>query len=142
MQFYNLYITLLYTVFCLSITQNILKFISAASKGWSCYKSYICLTVKINQPSDGCAEQVSIPSQRRYVNYWEKVLSFPKRLRQAPPDVNLPEPVSRELIRIRLYDTQNVDSVFCVVSELQNVSQINWREWVFSRWNVLEYGCF
>lgn len=66
-------------------------------------------------------EGVSIPSQRRYVNYWEKLLSFPKSLHHGPPDVKLPKPVTRELITIRLYDTQHVNSVFCVVSELQNV---------------------
>ncbi|CAK9162966.1 unnamed protein product [Ilex paraguariensis] len=66
-------------------------------------------------------EGVSIPSQRRYVGYWERVLSFPKGVHHGPPDVNLPEPCSRELRRVRLYDTVNIDSVFCVVSELQNI---------------------
>lgn len=74
-----------------------------------------------NQRTNGSAEQVSIPSQRRYVGYWEKVLSYPRGL-QHPPEVNLPKPVSRELLSIRLYDTKNVESVFCVVSELQSVS--------------------
>ncbi|KAL3525883.1 hypothetical protein ACH5RR_014255 [Cinchona calisaya] len=68
-------------------------------------------------------EGVSIPSQRRYVNYWESLLSLPERLHHGPPDVNLPQPVSRELIRIRLYDTQNVNSLFCVVSEMQKVPE-------------------
>lgn len=36
--------------------------------------------------------------------------------------MTLPKPVNRELRRIRLYDTNNVQSVFYVVSELQNVS--------------------
>ncbi|XP_019157032.1 PREDICTED: phosphatidylinositol 3,4,5-trisphosphate 3-phosphatase and protein-tyrosine-phosphatase PTEN1 [Ipomoea nil] len=64
---------------------------------------------------------VSIPSQRRYVEYWEKVLSFPDRVDRGLPDVNLPKPCARELRRIRLYDTVNVDSIFFVVSELQNI---------------------
>nr|GLL26575.1 phosphatidylinositol 3,4,5-trisphosphate 3-phosphatase and protein-tyrosine-phosphatase PTEN1 [Ipomoea trifida] len=67
------------------------------------------------------ALQVSIPSQRRYVGYWEKVLSFPDSVDRGIPDVNLPKPCSRELRRIRLYDTVNVDSIFFVVSQLQNV---------------------
>ncbi|KAI5665695.1 hypothetical protein M9H77_15548 [Catharanthus roseus] len=64
-------------------------------------------------------EGVSIPSQRRYVGYWEKLLSFPKG---GIPNVTLPKPVNRELRRIRLYDTNNVQSVFYVVSELQNIA--------------------
>ncbi|KAK2987860.1 hypothetical protein RJ640_025627, partial [Escallonia rubra] len=67
-------------------------------------------------------EGVSIPSQRRYVGYWEKVLSFPKGVNRCPPKVSLPKPCSRELRRIRLYDTVNIESVFFVVSELQEVS--------------------
>ncbi|KAK9040413.1 hypothetical protein V6N11_015574 [Hibiscus sabdariffa] len=65
-------------------------------------------------------EGVSIPSQRRYVGYWEKMLSFPKGI-GIPPDVNLPQPCSRELQRIRLYDTVNTNAVFFVVSELQEI---------------------
>ncbi|WZZ04887.1 hypothetical protein YC2023_090808 [Brassica napus] len=41
---------------------------------------------------------------------------------EMPPEVKLPQEHSRELLRIRLYDTVNVDSVFFVVSELQEVS--------------------
>ncbi|KAF8077300.1 hypothetical protein N665_1048s0006 [Sinapis alba] len=64
---------------------------------------------------------VSIPSQRRYVKYWSNLLSFSKRIGNRPPEVILPQENSRELLRIRLYDTVNVDSVFFVVSELQEV---------------------
>lgn len=64
-------------------------------------------------------EGVSIASQRRYVGYWSKILNFPRGVDAGPPDVNLPQPCSRELRRIRLYDTVNTDSVFFVVSELQ-----------------------
>lgn len=66
-------------------------------------------------------EGVSIPSQLRYVGYWEKILSFPKGLDQGPPEVKLPKPCSRELQRVRLYDTVNTDSVFFVVSEVQEI---------------------
>lgn len=65
--------------------------------------------------------QVSIPSQRRYVGYWESILSSPGGNTNGPPDVNLPKPCSRELWRIRLYDMVNVDTVFFVVSEMQEV---------------------
>ncbi|KAL6994160.1 Phosphoric monoester hydrolase [Sarracenia purpurea var. burkii] len=67
-------------------------------------------------------EGVSIPSQRRYVGYWENVLSFPRGVDYGLPIVNLPKPCSRELLRIRLYDTVNIRAVFFVVSELQEVS--------------------
>ncbi|WRX22341.1 Dual specificity phosphatase [Theobroma cacao] len=66
-------------------------------------------------------EGVSIPSQRRYVGYWENILSFPRGVRNGLPDVNLPPPCSRELRRIRLYDTIATTSVFFVVSELQEI---------------------
>ncbi|KAL6990422.1 Phosphoric monoester hydrolase [Sarracenia purpurea var. burkii] len=66
-------------------------------------------------------EGVSIPSQRRYVGYWENVLSFPRGVDYGLPIVNLPKPCSRELLRIRLYDTVNIRAVFFVVSELQEV---------------------
>ncbi|KAF8378762.1 hypothetical protein HHK36_030111 [Tetracentron sinense] len=66
-------------------------------------------------------EGVSIPSQRRYVGYWSKVLSFPSGVENRP-DVNLPQPCSRELRRIRLYDTVDINSVFFVVSEMQEFS--------------------
>ncbi|XP_028061635.1 phosphatidylinositol 3,4,5-trisphosphate 3-phosphatase and protein-tyrosine-phosphatase PTEN1-like [Camellia sinensis] len=66
-------------------------------------------------------EGVSIPSQRRYVGYWENTLSIPRGVDHGPPSVNSPEPCSRELVRIRLYDMVNTGSVFFVVSELQEV---------------------
>ncbi|KDP27203.1 hypothetical protein JCGZ_19902 [Jatropha curcas] len=65
---------------------------------------------------------VSIPSQRRYVGYWGSVLAFPNGIGNGPPKVSLPQPCSRELRRIRLYDTVNTDSIFFVVSELQEIS--------------------
>ncbi|XP_023528284.1 phosphatidylinositol 3,4,5-trisphosphate 3-phosphatase and protein-tyrosine-phosphatase PTEN1-like isoform X3 [Cucurbita pepo subsp. pepo] len=66
-------------------------------------------------------EGVSIPSQRRYVGYWAKCLSFPKGVYNGSPEVKLPIPCRRELQRIRLYDTVNTESIFFVVSELQEV---------------------
>uniref|UniRef100_A0A2N9GZ33 Phosphatidylinositol-3,4,5-trisphosphate 3-phosphatase n=1 Tax=Fagus sylvatica TaxID=28930 RepID=A0A2N9GZ33_FAGSY len=66
-------------------------------------------------------EGVSIPSQRRYVGYWENILSFPMGIPNGQPDVNLPKPCSRELWRIRLYDMVNIDTVFFVVSEMQEI---------------------
>ncbi|XP_075651881.1 phosphatidylinositol 3,4,5-trisphosphate 3-phosphatase and protein-tyrosine-phosphatase PTEN1 [Castanea sativa] len=66
-------------------------------------------------------EGVSIPSQRRYVGYWESILSSPGGNTNGLPDVNLPKPCSRELWRIRLYDMVNVDTVFFVVSEMQEI---------------------
>ncbi|KAI4366700.1 hypothetical protein MLD38_022545 [Melastoma candidum] len=66
-------------------------------------------------------EGVSIPSQRRYVGYWATTLSFPQGPGNGPPNVSLPPPCSRELRRIRLYDTVNTQSVFFVISELQEI---------------------
>ncbi|KAI3927407.1 hypothetical protein MKX01_027638 [Papaver californicum] len=67
-------------------------------------------------------EGVSIASQRRYVGYWSKIANFPRGVDNGPPEVILPQPCSRELLRVRLYDTVNTDSVFFVLSELQQVS--------------------
>ncbi|KAL2329910.1 hypothetical protein Fmac_017491 [Flemingia macrophylla] len=66
---------------------------------------------------------VSIPSQRRYVTYWERILSnsVPMGTGNGPRYVNLPQPCSRELRRIRLYDTVNIDSIFFVISELHEI---------------------
>ncbi|KAK7340597.1 hypothetical protein VNO77_21304 [Canavalia gladiata] len=66
-------------------------------------------------------EGVSIPSQRRYVAYWESLLAIPRRTENGPVIVNLPQPCSRELRRIRLYDTINIDPIFFVVSELHEI---------------------
>lgn len=61
---------------------------------------------------------VTIPSQRRYVQYWQKCLSYPEG---CPPEVNLPKPSSRELRRIRIHDAKNIESIFFVLSELQEI---------------------
>ncbi|GER45814.1 calcium/lipid-binding (CaLB) phosphatase, partial [Striga asiatica] len=66
-------------------------------------------------------EGVSIASQRRYVEYWEKIVSLTKGVNTIPPFIKLPKPCSRELQHIRLYDTVNINQVFVVVSELQKV---------------------
>ncbi|XP_010528377.1 PREDICTED: phosphatidylinositol 3,4,5-trisphosphate 3-phosphatase and protein-tyrosine-phosphatase PTEN1 [Tarenaya hassleriana] len=64
---------------------------------------------------------VSIPSQRRYVKYWSDSLRFPRGVGNRLPEVKLPLQHSRELRRIRLYDTANIDAVFFVVSEQQEI---------------------
>ncbi|GAB4831710.1 Phosphatidylinositol 3,4,5-trisphosphate 3-phosphatase and protein-tyrosine-phosphatase pten1 [Ancistrocladus abbreviatus] len=66
-------------------------------------------------------EGVSIPSQRRYVGYWANVLSLDNRPNYGPPEVDLPKPCSRELRRIRLYDTKT-NAIFFVVLQLQEVA--------------------
>lgn len=67
--------------------------------------------------------QVTIASQQRYVRYWYEILTFPRGLHNGPPNVNVPQPISRELRRIRVYDAVNIKSVFFVVSELEEVTQ-------------------
>ncbi|XXG81273.1 hypothetical protein AAC387_Pa09g1948 [Persea americana] len=64
---------------------------------------------------------VSIASQLRYVRYWSEMLTFPREMHNGPPNVSLPQPTSRELRRIRVYDAVNTKSVFFVVSELEEV---------------------
>ncbi|XP_010258182.1 PREDICTED: phosphatidylinositol 3,4,5-trisphosphate 3-phosphatase and protein-tyrosine-phosphatase PTEN1 [Nelumbo nucifera] len=82
-------------------------------------------------------EGVSIASQLRYVEYWSKILTFPRGVGNGPPDVNLPQPCSRELRRIRLYDTVNTDSVFFVISEVQEIPGQLYRPYV----EVCRNGC-
>lgn len=65
--------------------------------------------------------KVSIPSQRRYVGYWASILTIPRGIQTGCMDVKLPKSVSRQLLRIRLYDTVNINSVFFVASELHEV---------------------
>ncbi|THG17892.1 hypothetical protein TEA_019490 [Camellia sinensis var. sinensis] len=80
-----------------------------------------CATLVLIATQHQTLAAVSIPSQRRYVGYWENTLSIPRGVDHGPPSVNSPEPCSRELVRIRLYDMVNTGSVFFVVSELQEV---------------------
>ncbi|CAI9276939.1 unnamed protein product [Lactuca saligna] len=68
--------------------------------------------------------QVMIPSQRRYVNYWHKSLTFSDG---CLPEVNLPKPCSKVIKRIRLFDTKTIESVFFVVSEMQEVAGQRYR---------------
>ncbi|KAH6774564.1 Calcium/lipid-binding phosphatase [Perilla frutescens var. hirtella] len=72
-------------------------------------------------------EGVSIASQRRYVEYWEKTLSFDQGVDRASPYVNMPQPCTRELQHIRLYDTVNINQIFVVVSELQEIPEQRYR---------------
>ena len=51
------------------------------------------------------------------------MLTFPREVHNGPPNVSLPQPTSRELRRIRVYDAVNTKSVFFVVSELEEVNQ-------------------
>ena len=78
-------------------------------------------------PNDG---QVTIPSQRRYVHYWQKCLSFPDG---CPPDVNIPEPTPKVLQQIRIYDTRNIETIFIVVSEMHEVRHASSRYAGFMR---------
>ncbi|GJV92064.1 phosphatidylinositol 3,4,5-trisphosphate 3-phosphatase and protein-tyrosine-phosphatase PTEN1-like protein [Tanacetum coccineum] len=57
-------------------------------------------------------------SQRRYVHYWQKSLSFPDGF---PPEVNIPEPITKVLQQIRIYNTRNIETIFIVVSEMHKV---------------------
>ncbi|CAI9276938.1 unnamed protein product [Lactuca saligna] len=68
--------------------------------------------------------QVMIPSQRRYVNYWHKSLTFSDG---CSPKVNLPKQCSKEIRKIRLFDTKTIESVFFVVSEMQEVAGQRYR---------------
>ncbi|CAL5394588.1 unnamed protein product [Camellia sinensis] len=70
-------------------------------------------TAEVNDPKE------DIEGDSRY---WDNTLSIPRGVDHGPPSVNSPEPCSRELVRIRLYDTVNTGSVFFVVSELQEIA--------------------
>ncbi|XP_020243834.1 phosphatidylinositol 3,4,5-trisphosphate 3-phosphatase and protein-tyrosine-phosphatase PTEN1 isoform X2 [Asparagus officinalis] len=67
---------------------------------------------------------VSIPSQRRYVGYWSSILKIPRENLDGPPVVELPKPTTRELRRIRLYDTVNTDSIFFVVTKSLEAEEV------------------
>ncbi|KAJ8427798.1 hypothetical protein Cgig2_025816 [Carnegiea gigantea] len=64
---------------------------------------------------------VSIPSQRRYVEYWANSLRPSATEKIGHRIVRLPRVWCRELQRIRLYDTVNTDAVFFVVAQLHEV---------------------
>lgn len=61
-------------------------------------------------------EGVSIASQRRYVAYWEKAVTSGQGV-----GVNFPQACTRELQHIRLYDTLNINQIFVVVNQLQEI---------------------
>lgn len=63
-------------------------------------------------------EGVTIASQRRYVGYWSKTLVFCNGS-TTPPEVHLPPAKSRELQRIRLYDTLCSQPVKFVIQEIR-----------------------
>ncbi|GJY78656.1 phosphatidylinositol 3,4,5-trisphosphate 3-phosphatase and protein-tyrosine-phosphatase PTEN1-like protein [Tanacetum coccineum] len=65
--------------------------------------------------------QVTIPSQRRYVHYWQKSLSFPDGF---PPEVNIPEPTTKVLQQIRIYDTRNIETIFIVLNFCKKVNDV------------------
>nr|KAJ0195716.1 hypothetical protein LSAT_V11C700377640 [Lactuca sativa] len=91
----------------------------------SCYLVYVgmladeALPVYADHKGSTNYLRVMTPSQRRYVNYWRRSLTFPDG---CLPEVSLPKPCSKELRRIRLFDTKSVESIFFVVSELQEVT--------------------
>jgi len=62
--------------------------------------------------------------QYQVVAYSDSLLSncVPRGIGNGTPQVKLPQPSSWELQRIRLYDTVNIDTIFFVISELQEAS--------------------
>lgn len=62
--------------------------------------------------------QVTIASQRRYVGFWGKIV---EPFVRSGIEVHVPPNVTRELRRIRLYDTVSVDQVKFKITELQEV---------------------
>ncbi|GBG62257.1 hypothetical protein CBR_g29865 [Chara braunii] len=63
-------------------------------------------------------EGISIASQRRYVGYFSQILSSPRN-GCALPEVKVPEKVTRNLRRVRLYDTLNADRIDFMVAQLE-----------------------
>ncbi|KAI3813233.1 hypothetical protein L1987_17952 [Smallanthus sonchifolius] len=105
-----------------SDTNNIVVIHCMAGKGRT--GLMVCSYLVYTGMSAEEALQVTIPSQRRYVDYWQKSLSFTEgRL----ADVNIPKPESRVLQQIRVYDANNIESIFFVVTETQEVPGESYR---------------
>nr|GEU62928.1 phosphatidylinositol 3,4,5-trisphosphate 3-phosphatase and protein-tyrosine-phosphatase PTEN1-like [Tanacetum cinerariifolium] len=61
---------------------------------------------------------VTIPSQRRYVHYLQKSISFPDGL---PSEVNVPEPTTKVLQQTRIYNTRSIETIYIVVPEMHEM---------------------
>ncbi|KAI9124447.1 hypothetical protein K1719_004369 [Acacia pycnantha] len=76
-----------------------------------------------------------------YVRYWESILSIPRGTGNEPINVSLPQPCSRELRRIRLYDMLNVEEVYFVISEMQKFpNQVYCPIWQYTKslvWTII-----